>query len=158
MIPPGTRLVIFDADGTLRRCTVPGQPCPHSPSEWEPMPGVARALAGLDWGRTAVAVASTQDHVSYGHLTADMARRLLGDAAEAATGRRPPDAALLFCPHAMDAGCACRKPAPGLLLAAMALFGAAPDEALFVGDHAVDREAAARAGVRFLDVADLLRG
>jgi len=27
------KLVIFDADGTLRRCTVPGQPCPNTPND-----------------------------------------------------------------------------------------------------------------------------
>jgi D-glycero-D-manno-heptose 1,7-bisphosphate phosphatase len=156
--PPQVRLVIFDADNTLRRVTVPGKVCPHGPREWEPLPGIREALAGLRWGEGGLrlAVASNQDHVFYGHLSAEMARRLLMDAAEAATGHRPPAGAVRFCAHAMDAGCACRKPEPGLLYEAMGHYGLGPAETLFVGDAEVDREAARRAGLPFLHVADLL--
>jgi D-glycero-D-manno-heptose 1,7-bisphosphate phosphatase len=156
--PPHVRLVIFDADNTLRRVTVPGKPCPHGPGEWEPLPGIREALRGLRWGEGGLrlGMASNQDHVFYGHLSADMARRLLMDAAEAATGHRPPPGAVRFCAHAMDAGCGCRKPEPGLLFEAMAFHGAGLHETLSVGDAAVDGEAARRAGVAFLDVRDLL--
>ena len=156
--PPHIRLVIFDADNTLRRVTVPGRVCPWGPDEWEPLPGIREALAGAAWGGGGLrlAMASNQDQVFYGHLTADMARRLLMDAAEVATGYRPEEGAVRFCAHAMDAGCACRKPAPGLLEEAMAHHGIGPAHTLFVGDAEVDREAAARAGVAFLHVDDLL--
>ncbi len=156
--PAHIRLVIFDADNTLRRVTVPGRVCPWGPDEWEPMPGIREALAGLRWGvgGLRLAVASNQDQVFYGHLTGEMARRLLLDAAEAATGYRPLPSAARFCAHAMDAGCSCRKPAPGLLLEAMALYRVEPGRTLFVGDAEVDREAAERAAVAFLHVADLL--
>lgn len=154
--PPDVRLVIFDADDTLRRTLVPGQPCPHRDGEWEPIGGLREALEGLPWGRgLRMALASNQDHVFYGHLSAATARRLLLDAAEAATGHRPPPWAALFCPHRMEGGCGCRKPEPGLLLRAMRLWGAGPAETLFVGDAPSDREAAARAGVRFLHVGAL---
>lgn len=156
--PPHIRLVVFDADDTLRRVTVPGRVCPWGPEEWEPLPGIREALAGLRWaeGGLLLALASNQDQVFYGHLSAAMARRLLLDAAEAATGHRPPEGAARFCPHAMDAGCGCRKPAPGLLREAMAFWGVGPGATLFVGDAAGDREAARRAGVAFLHVRDLL--
>ena len=39
-----------------------------------------------------------------------------------------------------------RKPAPGMLLEAMDMFGATPDETVFIGDADRDMEAAARAG------------
>ena len=158
ILPASVRLVIFDADDTLRRVTVPGKPCPHAPGEWEPMPGVREALAGLCWGEGGLrlGIASNQDQVFYGHLSAEMARRLLMDAAEAATGHRPPPGAVRFCAHAMDAGCGCRKPAPGLLHEAMAFYGRGARETLFVGNAESDREAARRAGVAYLDVSDLL--
>lgn len=38
------KLIMFDADGTLRRCTVPGQPCPNNPDEWELMPNIKETL------------------------------------------------------------------------------------------------------------------
>jgi D-glycero-D-manno-heptose 1,7-bisphosphate phosphatase len=103
-----------------------------------------------------MALASNQDHVGYGHLSAAMARRLLLDAAEAATGHRPDPGAARFCPHRMDAGCGCRKPAPRLLVEAMAYHRCAPRETLFVGDAAVDEAAARAAGTGFLHVGCLL--
>lgn len=157
--PPHIRLVIFDADNTLRRVTVPGRVCPYGPDEWEPLPGIVEALAGLRWGEGGLllGVASNQDHVFYGHLSAGMAQTLLRDAAEAATGHRPEAGAVRFCAHAMEGGCGCRKPEPGLLLEAMAHHGVRPEETLFVGDAEGDREAATRAGVAFLHVEELLR-
>jgi D-glycero-D-manno-heptose 1,7-bisphosphate phosphatase len=158
LVPPHVRLVVFDADGTLRRTKVPGRVCPWGPDEWEPLPGIREALAGLRWGDDGLrlAMASNQDQVFYGHLSTDMARRLLQDAAEAATGHRPSQGAVRFCAHAIDAGCGCRKPEPGLLHEAMAFHRVGPGATLFVGDAGVDREAARRAGVAFLHVDDLL--
>lgn len=43
-----------------------------------------------------------------------------------------------------------RKPKPGMLLAAMAHFGAKPQATLFVGDSEEDRQAAEAAGVSFI--------
>lgn len=62
--------------------------------------------------------------------------------------------ATLYCPHHPTAGsddlrmeCGCRKPAPGLLLAAIELFGLAPGESVMVGDKESDLLAATRAGI-----------
>ncbi len=146
------RLVVFDADDTLRTTLVAGQPCPRAPGEWALLPGVREALGGVPWGASgapALAVASNQDQVAYGHLTEGASRRLLGDAAEAASGYRPPDALLLLCPHALGVRCDCRKPAPGMLHAAMRYAGAAPHETLFVGNAESDAAAARAAGTAF---------
>jgi histidinol phosphatase-like enzyme len=43
------RLIIFDADGTLRYCTVDGQPCPNRPDEWRLYPDVTSKLAEFNW-------------------------------------------------------------------------------------------------------------
>ncbi|HEY0780539.1 MAG TPA: HAD-IIIA family hydrolase, partial [Gemmatirosa sp.] len=146
------RLVVFDADDTLRTTLVAGQPCPRASGEWALLPGVRDALAGVPWGSPgapALAIASNQDQIAYGHLTEATSRRLLGDAAEAASGHRPPDTLLLLCPHALGVACACRKPAPGMLRAAMRHANASPHETLFVGNAASDAAAARAAGVTF---------
>jgi len=44
------RLIIFDADGTLRCCTVPGQVCPNADNQWELLPNVKEKLSEIDWG------------------------------------------------------------------------------------------------------------
>jgi D-glycero-D-manno-heptose 1,7-bisphosphate phosphatase len=147
------QLFIFDADDTLRRTTVPGKPCPHGPGEWELMPGVREILSPIPWclpGGPFLGLASNQDQIAYGHLSIHMARRLLRDLALAATGSSPPEPALQLCPHAMDHPCDCRKPSPGMLLRIMRFYGVAPAETVFVGNDAIDREAAERAGVAFI--------
>ena len=150
------RLVIFDADGTLRRTTVPGQPCPHSDREWELIPGVRECLARVDWKRhdVAVGVASNQDHVGYGLIESDLARRLLHDMIVRATDGAVDDPEIRFCPHRHEEPCDCRKPAPGMILDIMRACRVAPADTLFIGDSPVDEAAARAAGVRFVWSAD----
>lgn len=142
------RLIIFDADDTLRRTTVPGQPCPHEPHQWELLPGVSARLRALD-PSILLAVASNQDHVGYGHLTAEQAHGLLLTMIESAAGRQIDPAGIAFCPHRLDVDCACRKPAPGLLLRLVDHFRVPKEQTLFVGNAPSDRQAAERAGVPF---------
>jgi D-glycero-D-manno-heptose 1,7-bisphosphate phosphatase len=151
-------LVVFDADDTLRHTIIPGRPCPRSPEDWELRPGVRDILGRVPWRAEEgprVGLASNQDQIAYGLLSVDMARRLLRDLAIAAFGSAPADPALQLCPHAAEAGCDCRKPKPGMLLNIMEHYGVGPDATVFVGNDEADREAAARAGVRFVWAADL---
>ncbi len=55
---------------------------------------------------------------------------------------------LEYCPHGPDDGCACRKPAPGLIQRAAARLGVDPSECAVVGDIGADVEAALAAGAR----------
>jgi D-glycero-D-manno-heptose 1,7-bisphosphate phosphatase len=144
-------LVIFDADNTLRRTLVEGQPCPRAPHEWELIPGTREKLAEYDWrgDDRRFAIASNQDQVAYGLISDDMARQLLCDMVKAAIGEAAERALIRYCPHAEDAACGCRKPQPGLLLDLSVTTNVAPAAALFVGDGDVDREAARRAGMHF---------
>ncbi len=149
-VPDDVALIIFDADGTLRRTTVVGQPCPRSDTEWELLPDVRARLGAIDWRRVHCGIASNQDQVGYGHLSAATAHRLLSALLHAATGCRPRPGAVRFCPHVLDIECPHRKPAPGMLLAIMRVFDVAPRRTLFVGDAECDRRAAVSAGVQFL--------
>ena len=73
------KLYVFDADGTLRRSTVPGLPCPNKPGEWELIPGVRERLARISWGEGGArfGVATNQGGVGLGYLTLGAARGLL---------------------------------------------------------------------------------
>jgi histidinol-phosphate phosphatase family protein len=148
---PGIRLYIFDADDTLRRTTVPGKPCPHRPGEWELLPGVRERLSSIEWGSGGayLGIASNQDQVAYGHMTAETCRGMFEDLIEAATGARRPDACIRFCPHALEVECECRKPKPGMLHDIMRHFGVSEADTLFVGNAPTDQEAARRAGAGF---------
>ncbi len=146
------KLYIFDADGTLRRTTVKGQPCPNKAGEWELMPGVRERLAEIDWrrGEAQFGVASNQGGVGVGYLRFEVAYQLLYEMAEAAFGMKPPEGSIEICPHAPSEGCACRKPEPEMLLRLMRRFDADESQTLFVGDMEKDAEAARRAGVSFM--------
>ena len=63
--------------------------------------------------------------------------------------------AFYYCPHHVDgvvaelaADCACRKPNPGMLLAAFEDWGVDRERSFLIGDKASDLEAARRAGIR----------
>ncbi len=140
---------IFDADGTLRRCTVPGQPCPHREGEWEVLPGVRERLSRIDWRTNGFGIASNQAGVAKGYLSLETAYTLLCDLTTALLERWPPIGSLRICPHPTDAGCSCRKPKPRMLLDILETYATFTFDAVFVGDLPSDEQAAKNAGVRF---------
>lgn len=160
------RVILFDADGTLRRCTVPGQHCPNDGSEWELFSDVRpRLRACLQANpRLAFGIVSNQGGVHSGKLSEDTARQLLEDTARAAfvhlgatASGAPcfPPWAVRYCPHSSQGNCLCRKPSPALLFETAAIFespSATPiqrSECLYVGDLFTDMQAATNAGFHF---------
>jgi histidinol-phosphate phosphatase family protein len=59
-----------------------------------------------------------------------------------------PFGAVEHCPHGEADGCACRKPRPGLVLAAAARLGVDPAACVVIGDIGADLAAAEAAGAR----------
>ncbi len=145
------KLLIFDADGTLRWTTVPGQPCPNRPDEWRLMPKVKEKLRSINWESEArLGIASNQGGVALGYLSAADARSLIVDMLVEAIGYVPSGTAIEMCTCRPDYACGCRKPAPGMLLRIMRHFNIGARNTLYVGDLESDREAARRAGIRFM--------
>ena len=132
--------VLLDRDGTL----VDDVPYNADPGRVVPVPGAVTALARLRAAGVPLALISNQSGVGRELLTmADVEavnRRL-----EDLVGRLGP---LLVCPHAPGQGCGCRKPAPGLVLAAAAALGVDPADCVVIGDIGADVEAALAAGAR----------
>ncbi len=60
---------------------------------------------------------------------------------------------VFVCPHAADS-CQCRKPKPGLVLAAQRKWDIDLSQSLLIGDSDSDAELAAHCGLRFVRVAD----
>ncbi|HET8648588.1 MAG TPA: HAD-IIIA family hydrolase [Gemmatimonadales bacterium] len=143
-------LVIFDADDTLRRTTVPGQPCPRADDEWEFLPGRRELLSLLVSSEDVnVGIASNQDQVGHGLIAENTARALLAALLEQAGASTIDFDAIQLCPHPATLDCQCRKPAPGMLRRLMTHFAVRPARTLFIGDSPSDQEAAHRAGVNF---------
>jgi D-glycero-D-manno-heptose 1,7-bisphosphate phosphatase len=144
--PTTFRHLILDRDGVLNREAEDGRYV-RTPAEFAWLPG---ALAGLSLLRGAgvwLTVATNQAGIGRGVMSAaDLAAVHAHMQAQAAAAGGALDA-VLVCPHAPHAQCLCRKPAPGLVQAAIARSGIAAGETLVVGDDLRDLEAARRAGV-----------
>jgi histidinol-phosphate phosphatase family protein len=134
------RAVLFDRDGTL----VVDVPYNGDPARVVTVPGAREAVERLRAAGVVVAVVSNQSGVAHGMLSA---------AEVAAVNRRIEDllgplGPWFVCPHGPDDGCGCRKPAPGMVLAAAAALGVRPAECVLIGDTGADIDAARAAGAR----------
>lgn len=145
------RLVLLDRDGVINHPPPPGpdgDPGNYikTPAEWRPIAGGPAAVAALNARGCIVAVCTNQSAVGRGIMSAeDLAavhRRM--DATLRAAGARLDG--VYVCPHRPEDACACRKPRPGMLHAAMRDFGIAAPETCFIGDSQRDMDAALAAG------------
>ena len=134
--PPGA--VLFDRDGTL----LVDVPYCGDPTLVRPMPAAAAALCLLRTARIPVGVVTNQSGIGRGILTRDQVDAV-NRQVELLLG---PFDVWQVCPHAPDVGCACRKPAPGMVLAAAARLGLPPERLAVVGDIGADVGAARAAG------------
>ncbi|MFF5403222.1 D-glycero-alpha-D-manno-heptose-1,7-bisphosphate 7-phosphatase [Streptomyces misionensis] len=132
--------VLFDRDGTL----VVDVPHNGDPERVRTLPGAAEAVAFARAAGLPTGVVSNQSGIGRGLLTADDVARVNRRADELLGGLDT----WLYCPHAPDTGCPCRKPRPGLILAAAERLGVPPAECLVVGDIAADVLAARAVGAR----------
>ena len=132
--------VLLDRDGTL----VVDLPYNGDPRRVVAMPGARAALDRLRAAGVPTAVVSNQSGVGRGLVTrADV--EAVNRRMEELLGPLGP---ALVCPHRPDEGCGCRKPAPGLIVAAAEALGVEPERCAVVGDIGADVEAAQAAGAR----------
>lgn len=141
------RHLIVDRDGVLNREAPAGQ-WVRAPAAFDWLPGALDALELLGRGGVRLSVATNQSGVGRGRMTLDELDAVHARMQADVLARGVCLAAVLYCPHGPDEGCACRKPAPGLIRAAMArAHDIDVSETLVVGDDERDLEAARRAGV-----------
>jgi len=134
------RLVILDRDGVINE---DADDYIKSADEWRPIAGSLEAIARLKSAGYTVAVATNQSGIGRGlfdkaaldAMHAKMARLLAGHGGAAID-------AIFHCPHTPDAGCHCRKPAPGLLEEIAGRFDTALADVPVIGDSARDIQAA----------------
>ncbi|GAA3426254.1 hypothetical protein GCM10018953_34370 [Streptosporangium nondiastaticum] len=132
--------VLFDRDGTL----IEDVPYNADPGRVRPVPGARRALDRLRRAGVPVGVVTNQSGVARGLVSPDA----LEDVNRRVEELLGPFAVWAVCPHGEDDRCACRKPAPGLVLHAAAVLGVDARDCVVVGDIGRDVEAARAAGAR----------
>lgn len=142
--------VLLDRDGVLNLSEVRnGKPyAPRRFADFSLYPGTDEQLIRLQAGGFLLVVVTNQPDIGNG----------LADSAEIERMHdflrsTLPIAAVYMCPHSQTEGCACRKPRPGMLLAAAEQFDIDLSASFMVGDRAGDVSAGLAAGCRtiFID-------
>jgi histidinol-phosphate phosphatase family protein len=132
--------VLFDRDGTII-VDVPGN---ADPSQVTPMPHALSAFLRLRQANILTAVVSNQGGVALGQFTSEQVRAV-NARVEQLLGPLGP---IFTCEHSENVRCDCRKPKPGLVLAAATALGVRPEDCVVVGDIGADMDAARAAGAR----------
>lgn len=117
-------------------------------SEFRFIPGSLDAIARLTRGGRSVIVITNQSAINRGMVPLSeletMHRRMYQAVSD--SGGRITD--IFICPHRPDEGCDCRKPKPGMILAARDRYGIDLARAVMVGDSVKDILAGRAAGCR----------
>lgn len=159
-------LVVFDLDGTIRRCRKHRGPCHNAESLWELISDVPDIFAQYEWGEVGFGTASNQGGVGLGFLGLDIVWNEEAKTLDLAFAKTRWMANIYswtdllsfikggmhfieFAPASPYASSPYRKPSPYMLLRIVDAWGARLDRTLFVGDSPEDQQAAERAGVAF---------
>ncbi len=139
-----SRFIFLDRDGTLVRD--PGYV--HRLEDYELLPGVVAGLRKLTRAGYRLAIVTNQSGIGRGYYDLAAYERFQAHLLDelAAVGLRVEQS--YHCPHRPDQGCACRKPAPGLLERARDELGADLPASWVIGDSEADVELAERASCR----------
>ncbi|HEY4339912.1 MAG TPA: D-glycero-beta-D-manno-heptose 1,7-bisphosphate 7-phosphatase [Steroidobacteraceae bacterium] len=140
------RHLILDRDGVLNR-EAPDAGYILRPQDFHWLPGALEALALLHQAGVRLSVATNQSAVGRGLMDQAGLESIHSHMRAEAQACGGPLSAVLYCPHAPQENCDCRKPAPGLILAAMRQSAVPAAQTLLVGDDVRDIEAARAAGV-----------
>jgi D-glycero-D-manno-heptose 1,7-bisphosphate phosphatase len=146
------KAVFLDRDGVINRKPPEGEYV----TRWEEMqflPGVEEAIALLTKAGYFVFVASNQRCVAKGLLSQNdldlMHQRMCQElAAKGATITK-----VYYCPHEKHSACECRKPAPGMLVAAASRYKLDLAASWMIGDSEADVKAGKNAGCRTIRIA-----
>ncbi len=135
--------VFLDRDGVIN------QDSPDyikSPSEFHFIPQSPEAIAWLTRNGFDVIIITNQSAIGREMITRATLEAIFDkmQAGVEQAGGRIKD--IFFCPHIPGAGCACRKPLPGLIGQAVHRYAIDPANALMVGDSAKDIECGRAAG------------
>lgn len=135
------RALFIDRDGTL----IVDVGYPRDPAQVEPLPGALDALRALQ-AHHALVIVSNQSGIGRGLITPAEARAVHARVVERFGQAGVVFAGAYYCPHDPGAGCACRKPAPGLLLDAARELGLDLAASVMIGDKPSDVAAGRAAG------------
>lgn len=136
--PIAPAAILFDRDGTL----IVDVPYNDDERRVVPMPTAIAAVRRARRAGCRVGVITNQSGIARG-LVSRAALERIHDRVAQTFGSFD---VWRVCPHGPDEGCACRKPAPGMVRSAAAELGVSPERIVVIGDIAADVDAAEAAG------------
>jgi len=110
--------------------------------EWVPIPGSIEAIAQLSKAGWTVAVATNQSGIARGYYSPETLEAMHARLRALVAEQGGEVGLIVHCPHGPDAGCDCRKPKPGMLLAIAEHYQVPLAGVWFVGDSKGDLDAA----------------
>jgi D-glycero-D-manno-heptose 1,7-bisphosphate phosphatase len=137
------KVILLDRDGVINQDSL------HyikGVDEFIPLPGSLEAIARLSQAGYRIGVATNQSGVSRGYYSKEELEAIHSKMLEMVRAIGGDIAAIEYCRHMPDAGCFCRKPQPGMLLALADRLGCSIAGLPFVGDRVSDIQAAETAG------------
>lgn len=142
-----TKAVFLDRDGIINRKPKEGEYI-TSWDDFHILPGVAEGVTLLNRAEYIVVVVTNQRCVARGVISVTDLEKIhcrMSDALLQAGARLD---GVFYCPHDYKPSCSCRKPAPGMLLAAAQMHGVDLGSSWMVGDSEIDMQAGVSAGCK----------
>jgi len=136
----GKPAVFVDRDGTI--CF--DKHYLADPAGLDLIPTVVEGLRKLTKAGVPIIIVTNQSGVARGYFTDETLSRIHARLIEILHKQGVRILDIFYCPHMPDAGCDCRKPAPGLLLRASKKHGIDLSKSYVIGDRMMDVELAHR--------------
>lgn len=129
------RAVFLDRDGVINRGRVRDGKAfaPRRLSDFRLLPGVPAAVSELKSHGLLVIVVTNQPDIGNGLVDESVVTAM-----HERLRQRVSVDDIFMCPHSQDAGCACRKPKPGMLIEAAKRWKIDLKRSFMVGDRASD--------------------
>jgi D-glycero-D-manno-heptose 1,7-bisphosphate phosphatase len=140
---PAVTTILLDRDGTV----IKDKHYLSDPGGVELLPGVAEGLSSLFRKGVRFFVVSNQSGIGRGMFPREAAVAVNERLAEMLRPYGVAFTDIRFCPHAPEAGCACRKPATGMWDALRKQYGLKAENTLMLGDKEEDILFASHAGL-----------
>ena len=137
--------VFLDRDGVINRGR---RGYVRAPEHFEFLPGAIDGMSRLQKAGWRPVIVTNQDAMGW-KLVSDVGLRRIHETMLAGLRKEGVEIAeIYYCPHRITSDCACRKPRPGMLLAAARDLGVDPRMAWMVGDKVLDVETGRAFGCR----------
>lgn len=147
------KIVLLDRDGVINLDSL------HyikSVDEFIPIEGSIAAIARLTQAGYRIGIATNQSGIARGYYSEEELGAIHAKMLQLVRAEGGDIEAIQYCKHMPDAGCLCRKPQPGMLLALAERMNCELTDVPFVGDRVSDIQAAEAAGAKPIMVLSLM--